>query len=182
MTVANRPADPTLTSEPSRCRYLDHPMLWIACVAMTLTACDEDVASDTPPQYLIVQRAQSQPSEQSDAALDYGLLMVIQASGGDRLRVRTLGATHRLTTTDPLTDFSCLDVPASPLFVQVLPVEEESLVFVDLLAATGEPTDAGSFEARCPGRVLESRIIPTSLRAPTDLDAGQHTDNDGGRL
>lgn len=143
---------------------------------LLLAACSSTDPDEEKDQVaLIAQPAGDQP--ESDAL---GVVMVVQAKGGDRLRVRTTAGMHRRTVDEKLVPTSCITLPKSELttlYFTVLPDDGESLLFVDLVDSTkpgDPPVDADTLLETCPGKTLLGRIVAVRhpVQEPAE-DAGE---------
>ena len=149
---------------------------WTAfAVCFCAFGCDEAVVPQAPSSYLVVKPAREQPSDAM------GSIFVVDAKGGDLVRVRTRGGLHEYSTSSEPVSRSCVVNATYPLFLYVLPTSEEVLVFVDLLLSEADEDDAGSspqtIESDCSGSLVEGRLLrwrtgPAAVNVDEDAGVG----------
>jgi hypothetical protein len=141
-----------------------HFGMWVVAAA-ALASCPEDGAEDA---LLIARPAGIQPDEDSS-----GITVIIQATGGDRLAVRTEKGRHAFQPSAQRRETSCVPLAAGRLTLlelQVFPEADEPLMFVDL-RQSGGAADAG-LDDSCAGETLRTVVVALRGKA-LPPDAGE---------
>jgi len=159
------------------------------------TGCDNtdqgkgETSQDAESPVLVVKLASEQPPG------EVGRLVVAQTSGGNRLRIRTLGGSHTALASGVKADVSCSPVRLGgqlTYFTVHATDGGTALLHAQLLQVSADAagsSDGGASECETAGESLASQalVITATGTAPTgggdttpDAGDGSDTDNDGG--